>query len=131
VSVPRGGDRREVADVLDRLAHLLRSGETVLVFPEGGRSRSGRVDTAATADGVGRLVKDVEGCRVLCVYLRGDAQRTWSNLPAAGDTFTVATRLVEPRTELRGPRASRDLATQIVRQLAEMEKEYFAARGSA
>ena len=131
VSVPRGGDRREVAGVLERLAHLLRSGEAVLVFPEGGRSRSGRVDTAATADGVGRLVKDVEGCRVLCVYLRGDAQRTWSNLPAAGDTFTIATRLVEPRTGLRGPRASRDLATQIVRHLAEMEGEYFAARGEA
>lgn len=131
VSVPRGGDRREVAEVLERLAHLLRSGEAVLVFPEGGRSRSGRVDTAATADGVGRLVKDVEGCRVLCVYLRGDAQRTWSNLPAAGDTFTMVTRFVEPRTELRGPRASRDLATQIVRHLAEMEGEYFAARGGA
>lgn len=131
VSVPRGGDRREVAEVLERLAHLLRSGETVLVFPEGGRSRSGRVDTAATADGVGRLVKDVEGCRVLCVYLRGDGQRTWSNLPAAGEAFTIATRLVEPRTQLRGPRASRDLATQVVRHLVEMEEEYFAARGAA
>ncbi len=103
--------------MLERLAHLLRSGETVLMFPESGRSRSGRVDTEATADGVGRLIKEVEGCRVLCVYLRGDAQRTWSNLPARGDTFTIATRLVEPRTDLRGLRASRDLATQVVRQL--------------
>ena len=131
VSVPRGGDRREVAEVLGRLGLLLRSGEVVLVFPEGGRSRSGRVDTAATADGVGRLVKDVEGCRVLCVYLRGDAQRTWSDLPAAGETFTMTTRLVEPRTALHGLRASRDLATQIVRQLVEMEGEYFAARVGA
>jgi hypothetical protein len=131
VSVPRGGDRREVAEVLEQLARLLRSGEVVLVFPEGGRSRSGRVDTAATADGVGRLVKEVEGCQVLCVYLRGDAQRTWSNLPAAGDTFTMTTRLVEPTTPLHGLRASRDLATQIVRQLVEMEAEHFAARGVA
>jgi len=131
VSVPRGGDRREVAEVLEQLARLLRSGEVVLVFPEGGRSRSGRVDTAATADGVGRLVKDVEGCRVLCVYLRGDAQRTWSDLPTAGETFTMTTRLVEPRTALHGLRASRDLATQIVRQLVEMEGEYFAARVGA
>jgi hypothetical protein len=131
VSVPRGGDRREVAEVLERLARLLRWGEAVLVFPEGGRSRSGRVDTAAAADGVGRLVKDVEGCRVLCVYLRGDAQPTWSNVPEAGDTFTIATRLIEPRTALRGPRASRDLARQIVGHLAEMEEEYFAAREGA
>ena len=128
VPVPRGGDRQEVAHVLERLAHLLRAGETVLMFPESGRSRSGRVDPEAAADGVGRLIKEVEGCRVLCVYLRGDAQRTWSNLPASGDTFTLATRLVEPRTTLRGPRASRDLATQIVRHLVEMERAYEAGR---
>ena len=128
VPVPRGGDRQEVAHVLERLAHLLRSGETVLMFPESGRSRTGRVDPETAADGVGRLIKDVEGCRVLCVYARGDAQRTWSNLPARGDTFTIATRRVEPRTGLRGLRASRDLATQVVRHLAEMEQEYWAGR---
>ena len=130
VPVPRGGDRQEVAQVLERLAHLLRCGEAVLMFPESGRSRSGRVDTEATADGVGRLIKEVEGCRVLCVYARGDAQRTWSNLPARGETFTIATRVVEPRTNLRGLRASRDLATQVVRHLVEMERDYFEGRAS-
>jgi hypothetical protein len=130
VPVPRGGDRQEVAHVLERLAHLLRRGETVLIFPESGRSRSGRVDPEATADGVGRLIKEVDGCRVLCVYARGDAQRTWSNLPARGETFTIALRVVEPRTELRGPRGSRDLATQVVRHLQDMERDYFGARAS-
>lgn len=129
--VPRGGDRKEVARVLERLGHLLRSGDTVLMFPEGGRSRSGSIDAEAIAHGVGRLIKEVEGCRVLCVYLRGDAQRTWSNLPAAGDTFTIATRLVEPRTDLRGLRASRDLARQVLDQLADMERAYRAERGAA
>ena len=128
VPVPRGGDRREIVQVLERLAHLLRSGEAVLMFPESGRSRTGRVDATATADGVGRLVKDVEGCRVLCVYLRGDRQTTWSNLPATGETFTIATRLVEPRTEKTGLRASRDLATQIVGHLVELEGGYLASR---
>jgi hypothetical protein len=129
--VPRGGDRKEVARVLERLGHLLRSGDTVLMFPEGGRSRSGSIDAEAIAHGVGRLIKEVEGCRVLCVYLRGDAQRTWSKLPAAGDTFTIATRLVEPRTDLRGLRASRDLARQVLDQLADMERAYRAERGAA
>jgi 1-acyl-sn-glycerol-3-phosphate acyltransferase len=129
--VPRGGDRKEVARVLERLGHLLRSGDTVLMFPEGGRSRSGSIDAEAIAHGVGRLIKEVEGCRVLCVYLRGDAQRTWSNLPAAGDTFTIAARLVEPRTDLRGLRASRDLARQVLDQLADMERAYRAERGAA
>jgi hypothetical protein len=130
VPVPRGGDRQAVVNVLERLAHLLRRGESVLMFPESGRSRSGRVDTEATADGVGRLIKEVEGCRVVCVYARGDAQRTWSNLPARGETFTIALRVVEPNTRLRGPRASRDLATQVVRHLAEMERDYFEGRAS-
>jgi len=131
VPVPRGGDRQEVAHVLERLGHLMRRGEAVLMFPEGGRSRSGSIDTEAVAHGVGRLIKEVEGCRVLCVYLRGDAQRTWSNLPAPGDTFTIATRVVEPRTELRGLRASRDLASQVLGYLMEMEHAYRAERGAA
>jgi 1-acyl-sn-glycerol-3-phosphate acyltransferase len=128
VPVPRGGSRQEVARVLDRLGHLMRSGEVVLMFPEGGRSRSGRIDTQSIAHGVGRLIKEVGGCRVLCVYMRGDAQATWSTLPAAGDTFTIVTRLVEPRSDLRGVRGSRDLAAQVLGHLAAMERAYWAAR---
>jgi 1-acyl-sn-glycerol-3-phosphate acyltransferase len=128
IPIPRGGDRRLVARVLERLEQLMRDGEVVLMFPEGGRSRSGRIDTESVAQGVGRLVQQLGDCRVLCVYLRGDAQHTWSNLPARGDTFTIATRLVEPRTALRGVRASRDLVSQIVDHLVEMEREYWAGR---
>ena len=71
VPVPRGGDRRIVADVLKGLRHLMQRGEVVLMFPEGGRSRSGRVDTESVAHGVGRLIKELGNCRVLCVYLAG------------------------------------------------------------
>lgn len=125
--VPRGGDRKVVADVLEGLRHLMQRGEVVMMFPEGGRSRSGRVDTESVAYGVGRLIKELGNCRVLCVYLRGDRQGSWSNMPAAGDTFSIATRVIEPRTELRGMRGSRDLATQVLRQLVEMEEEYLAS----
>jgi hypothetical protein len=128
VPIPRGGDRRVVAQVLERLGQLMRRGEVVLMFPEGGRSRTGRIDAESVAQGVGRLIQELGDCRVLCVYLRGDAQRTWSNLPARGDTFTITTRLVEPRTALRGVRASRDLVSQIVGHLAEMERAYWADR---
>jgi hypothetical protein len=126
--VPRNGDRAEVARVLDDLRHLMRRGEAVLMFPEGGRSRTGRIDTEAPAHGVGRLIKEVGDCRVLCVYMRGDKQQTWSNIPAANDTFSVSTRLIEPKTRLRGLRGSRDIATQVLAQLAEMEREYLANR---
>ncbi len=131
IPIPRGGDRRVVAQVLARLERLMRAGEAVLMFPEGGRSRSGRIDTESVAQGVGRLIQELGDCRVLCVYMRGDAQRSWSNLPQRGDTFSIATRLVEPRTALRGVRASKDLVTQVVGQLVEMEREYWAARSGA
>ena len=126
--IPRGGDRQLVAQVLERLGHLLRSGEVVLMFPEGGRSRSGRIDAESIGQGVGRVIKELGNCRVLCVYMRGDAQRSWSNLPAKGDTFTLAVRLVEPRSELRGVRGSREVAAQVLGHLVEMESEYLAAR---
>ena len=113
--------------MLRGLRHLMQLGEVVLMFPEGGRSRSGRVDTESVAYGVGRLIKELGNCRVLCVYLRGDRQRSWSNMPAAGDTFSIATRVIEPRTELRGMRGSRDLADQVLRQLVEMEEEHLAS----
>ena len=125
IPIPRGGERKVVAQVLERLQRLMRGGEAVLMFPEGGRSRTGRIDAESVAQGVGRLIQALGDCRVLCVYLRGDAQRTWSNLPTRGDTFTIATRLFEPRTTLRGVRASRDLVSQVVGQLVEMEREYF------
>ena len=128
VPVPRGGERQQVARVLDGLRHLMRRGEVVLMFPEGGRSRSGRIDRESVAQGVGRLIKELGDCRVLCVYLRGDAQDSWSHVPAVGDTFTVATRLVEPKTDLRGMRASRDLASQLLDHLVEMEQAYLAGR---
>ena len=129
VPVPRGGERQAVADVLERLRLLMRRGEAVLLFPEAGRSRTGRVDTESVAQGVGRLVHELGDCRVLCVYLRGDRQQTYSTVPTRGDTFTMATRVIEPRTAHRGVRASRDLAMQVLEQLVEMEREHFEARG--
>lgn len=127
VPVPRGGDRKVVAGVLEGLRHLMERGEVVMMFPEGGRSRSGRIDTESVAYGVGRVIKVLGNCRVLCVYLRGDRQANWSNMPAAGDTFSIATRLIEPRTDLRGMRGSRDLAEQVLRELVEMEEEHLAS----
>jgi 1-acyl-sn-glycerol-3-phosphate acyltransferase len=73
--VTRGGERTAVADVLNRFVYLLSQGEVGMIFPEGGRSRSGRVEVDMAAPGVGRVVTTLPGCRVLCVYLRGERQR--------------------------------------------------------
>ncbi len=85
-------------------------------------------DLDAIAHGVGRLLGSVSGCRALCVYLRGDAQATWSTMPARGDTFHVDFCVLAPTSPHRGLRRSRDLAQQVVAQLQRMEESYLADR---
>jgi 1-acyl-sn-glycerol-3-phosphate acyltransferase len=128
IPIQRGGRRSEVAGVLTRLAHLLRRGDSALIFPEGGRSRSTRVEIASAATGVGRVIRSVPFCRVLCVYLRGERQRTYSQIPVHGERFYVAISEIEPKTDHGGLRGSRDLVQQVVRHLCEMEEEYLDGR---
>lgn len=126
--VRRGGKRQEVSGVIKRVQHLLTRGETALIFPEAGRSRTGRVQFDSIAHGVGRILNSVRDCRALCVYMRGDRQKTWSTVPARGDSFYVDFELFKPESEHSGLRRSKDLAEQIVARLARMEQTYFAHR---
>ena len=128
IPVRRGGDRREVGRVLARFTWLLSRGETGLMFPEGGRSRTGRVDTGATTYGVGRIVRALPGARVLCVYLRGERQETWSDAPARGERFRVVVEELEPKSERGGLRGSIEVSQQVLGKLAEMEQEHFDGR---
>lgn len=123
--IPRGGERGEVAEVLTQFTSLLAEGEVGLVFPEGGRSRSGVVQVDATTYGVGRVVKALPGCRVLCVYVRGEGQTSWSDYPARGERFHVALSCFEPRPERGGLRGTVEITQQILARLAEMERRYF------
>lgn len=128
IPITRGGAREDVGQVLERVKYLLSRGETALLFPEAGRSRSGRVEESAAAWGVGRIVGAVPGCRVLCVYMRGRQQETWADFPEKGDTLDVEIACIEPKSDAKGVRRSRDLAQQIVRKLVQMEEDYFDAR---
>lgn len=122
VPVARGGDRRAVGIVLNKLVYLMGRGEVAMVFPEGGRSRLSRVDTEAVTYGVGRIVKALPGCRVLCVYLRGAGQEIWSDAPAMGERFRVEVDAFEPKTDQKGMRGSLDISRQILTRLADMER---------
>lgn len=128
ISITRGGPREGVALVLARIRYLLSTGETALLFPEAGRSRTGRVDEMAAAWGVGRIVGGLPRCRVLCVYLRGRKQKTWSEFPEKGDVLDVSLICIEPKSDARGVRRSLDLSRQVTRQLSQMEEAYFDAR---
>lgn len=129
--IVRGGSRDEVAETLARFAWLVSRGEAGLIFPEGGRSRSGRVEVESAAWGVGRIVKSVPGCRVLCVYLRGEKQAAYSDVPARGDRLHVSLSTLEPKSDHAGLRGSRDVARQIAARLSEMERAHFARFGGA
>ena len=126
--IERGGNRFEVTKVLSRLAYAVSNHEVALIFPEAGRSRTGRVDLDSAASGVGRIYRSVPNCRVICVYLRGDHQDGHSDMPVRGEVFRGSVSVIEPKTSYRGLRASRDIARQIVRRLANMEQEYFDGR---
>jgi 1-acyl-sn-glycerol-3-phosphate acyltransferase len=131
VPIVRGSDRREVAAVLDRLGYLLARGEAVLIFPEGGRSRTGRVEIESAAYGVGRIANELPGCRVVCVYLRGEAQATFGDLPPRGERFRVQVDAIEPRPQHAGVRGSVEVSRQILAHLAELERRHFGEDGAA
>lgn len=126
--ITRGGDRKAMSLLLDKLAHLLKRGHLVMMFPEGRRSRTTRIDRTHAAHGVGRLVKAVPGTRVLCVYLRGDHQEEFSLMPVKGETFSLDMSWLEPVTEKKGLRGSVDITDQILTRLEAMEEVYFDGR---
>jgi 1-acyl-sn-glycerol-3-phosphate acyltransferase len=128
IPVERGGDRREVGRTLERFGWMLAQGDVGLIFPEGGRSRSGRIDAEAATYGVGRVVKSLPGCRVLCVYLRGERQASYSDAPARGERFRLLFAPLEPKTEHVGMRGSLAITRQILARLAALETEWFDAR---
>ncbi len=126
IPITRGGDREEMKSVLDKCDYLLNKKQSLMIFPEGGRSRTGRINAEGFSYGVGRFVKSQEDCWVMCVYLRGDRQNTFGDIPRFGERFTMNVETFRPRTEYRGLRAQRDIAGQIVKRLARMEETYFA-----
>ena len=127
--VHRGGSREEVRETLDTCAWLLGRRESIVIFPEAGRSRMGRVNRERASYGVGRLYTQNENCRILCLYLRGDGQKTWSTIPKPGERFTAAAAVLRPDPGARGLRAQRACAEEIMDKLIEMEEAWFRGPG--
>src|SRR6266508_4537149 len=96
------------------------------IFPEGGRSRTGRIDPERVTYGIGQILKDYDNPLVVCLYVRGKHQTTYSYLPRRGDEIYVDLELLEPKTEATGLRKARDIARQVIFKLKEMEDRYFA-----
>ena len=114
---------------LDKCIYLLRRDDNIMIFPEGRRSRTGRVNQEDFSYGVGRFVKNVENCKVMCMYLRGDKQAGYSIIPAWGEKFSVQMEVFTPEhVEGSDLRLQREYAIQIINRLAQMEEKYFVLR---
>jgi len=128
--VDRGGDREGLQRLLEKCRFLLEGKNNLMIFPEGGRSRTGRVERDNYAYGVGRFLDEFDQCRVLLIYLRGDHQEGYGTIPRRGETFTMQVEAFDPRRIPGGGlRHQREYARQIVEKLARMEEAFFAARG--
>jgi 1-acyl-sn-glycerol-3-phosphate acyltransferase len=126
--IHRGGARGPQQAVFAKCTRLLRDGHPVLVFPEGRRSRTGRIDSSAMAHGVGRLVRSVPNCAVLCVYLRGDHQIRHSTVPRRGECFSMDLKLIRPHSSSGGVRGSREVTIAILAELEAMEQAHHVRR---
>jgi hypothetical protein len=126
IPINRGGNRDEMKKTLDECSHVLDCKQPLLIFPEGGRSRTGRVNIEGFSYGVGRFVKEFEHCQVMCIYLRGDNQNTYGSIPRFGERFTAKVEVLQLQlTKESGLRAQRNYAEQIIKRIAKMEEDYF------
>lgn len=129
IPIDRGGNAAHYRSVLERIKFLAARGEIFTIFPEGGRSRTGRVEKDRAATGVGTIVRDLEAPLVLCVYMRGARQESLGVLPLWGDVLHVSAKVIAPTTDAVGLRAAKELSRQIVDTIGELEARYFASRG--
>lgn len=127
IPIDRAGDPAHHRSVLDRLAYLVTHREVCMIFPEGGRSRTGRVEVDHVAYGVGHILSALDRPQVVCAYLRGEKQATYSDTPARGDVLHVRAEVIEPTTDQTGMRGAKDLAQQVIVKLRDMEDRFFEA----
>jgi 1-acyl-sn-glycerol-3-phosphate acyltransferase len=126
IPVVRGSSAKERRKSVDKMKYVLKKGDTISIFPEGKRSRSGRVDNENYSYGVGNLITMGPEAKVLCIYLRGTQEGGFARFPQKGETFYLSMDLIEPHSKEKGKRAARDLSGQVINQLYSMEQEYFA-----
>jgi hypothetical protein len=114
--------------VLNLCRYLLEKGNIVLIFPEGQRSRTGIFENERLRFGVGKIITSLENAKILCIYLRGDKQETFSNYPPKDSRFNLMMKLITPvvSDEISKKRASLEVVKEIGTVIKEMENEFFA-----
>jgi len=96
-----------------------------LCFPEGPRSKTGRLDTENFQYGVGQLAVAVPSAAILCVYLRSEDHATTGFWPDRKARIYADFELIQPKSRHKGRRAARDISIQAMDSLRAMEAKYF------
>ena len=128
IPVRRGAAPEQARLAQARMQYVLNCGDAIAIFPEGRRSRSGRVDDQDFSYGVGQLLNQVPDAGVMCVYMRGTRFGGFADFPAIGERFYLQLQMLSPQSASQGLRRARDLSTQVVTCIKAMEADYFAAR---
>ena len=129
VYVERGGSLASKKLTLEKVKWLVKKKQLVCLFPEGTRSRTGKIDPESATYGIGKILQEVEDCHVLCVYVRGDDQESYSFLPKRNETFYTDISLIKPTSEHKGNRGAKEITLEVMNQLKDMEHGYFQSIG--
>ena len=99
--------------------------EPLLIFPEGGRNRYMTIQPQEAHYGVGKIIQEVQKCRVLVIYFRESEQVTFSDYPRKNGIFYLSLKEFEPKVKQNGLAEKKKITLQIMQHLQELEKEYF------
>lgn len=119
-------DKEKTKQAMSKTQYLMQSNQDFMIFPEGTRSKTGRINTSNYIYGVGQLILDTPNLTVVSIYLRGKHQQKASVFPDKNEQFDIKLKVINPTTQLKGRRAMRDIASQLIEQLVEMENDYFS-----
>lgn len=128
IYVERTGSVQSRRKTFEKMRFLLDAGETLCVFPEGGRSRTGRIALDSSVYGVGELIDEFPDATILALYLRGEKQDSYSFFPKRGERFYADVEQLQLSTAFKGRRAHRDLTLQVMHALQSMEDRFYASR---
>jgi len=126
IAVNRQGSPEDAKKTREKMLYVIKKGDVLSIFPEGTRSRNGRINMNVFSYGTGQLLQHFPNTKVLCVYMRGKKFGGFGDFPPTGENFHLDMKLFSPKSNLKGLRKVRDLSTQIVSRLRDMEQEYFA-----
>ncbi len=129
IFIDREGSPAHKNAILNLCRYLLAKGNVVLVFPEGQRSREGIFDVDRLRFGVGKILTSFDEAQVLCIYLRSDKQKRYSNYPPRGSRFTMKMKVIEPALD-KGVKKQASIAVvkEIGKTIKAMENEFFAEK---